>query len=138
MGALTREAILAAQDLPSKPVDVPEWGGQVFVRSMTGAERDQYEQAMIASRGPDGKINIANVRARLVAFCAVDENGKRLFADADLEALGAKSAAALDRVFAAASALNGIGQQDVEALGEPSAAAGAASTSSSPSSSEKP
>jgi hypothetical protein len=130
MGTLTRETILAAQDLPVKTVAVPEWGGDVFVRSMTGAERDQYEQALMAARTPDGKVNIANVRARLMAFCAVDENGKRLFEDADIEALGAKSAAALDRVFAAASELNGIGAKDVQALGEPSAAAGAASTTS--------
>jgi len=130
MGTLTRETILAVQDLPVKTVAVPEWGGDVFVRSMTGAERDQYEQALMMSRTPDGKVNIANVRGRLVAFCSVDENGKRLFEDADIDALGAKSAIALDRVFAAASALNGIGEKDVQALGEPSAAAGAASTSS--------
>jgi hypothetical protein len=130
MGALTRETILAAQDLPAKSVAVPEWGGEVLVRSMTGAERDLYEQALMAARTANGKFNIANVRARLVAFCAVDEAGKRLFEDADIEALGAKSAAALDRVFAAAAALNGIGEKDVQALGEPSAAAGAASTTS--------
>lgn len=133
MGVLDKAAIFAAQDLPTKTVAVPEWGGEVIVRSMTGAERDQYEQQILAQRGPDGNANIANLRARLVAFCTVDAEGKRVFADEDVDALGAKSAAALDRVFAAASSLNGIGQKDVEALGEASAAAGAASTSSSPS-----
>jgi hypothetical protein len=128
-----REQILAAQDLPSKAIAVPEWELEVFVRSMTGAERDRYEQELLAARGPDGKINLENVRARLVAFCTVDAEGKRVFADEDIPALGAKSAAALDRVFTAASALNGIGQKDIEELGKASAAAGAASTSSSPS-----
>lgn len=128
-----REQIFAAQDLPSKAVPVPEWGLEVFVRSMTGAERDQYEQDLLAARGADGKVNLANVRARLVAFCTVDAEGKRVFANEDIPALGAKSAAALDRVFAAASALNGIGQKDVDELGKASAAGDAASISSSPS-----
>jgi hypothetical protein len=128
-----REQILAAQDLPSKAVAVPEWGLEIFVRSMTGAERDRYEQELLAARGPDGKMNLQNVRARLVAFCTVDAEGKRVFADEDIPALGEKSAAALDRVFAAASALNGIGQKDVDELGKASAAGDAASTSSSPS-----
>jgi hypothetical protein len=138
MSILDKAAILAAQDLPTQTVTVPEWGGDVTVRSMTGADRDQYEQALLAQRGPDGKTNMMNVRARLAAFCMVDADGKRLFADEDIAALGSKSAAALDRVFAAASKLNGIGQKDVEALGEPSAAAGAASTSSLPSDSGNP
>ena len=51
--------------------------------------------------------NLANVRAKLCAWCVIDENGGRMFSDADVVALGAKSAAALDRIYEVASELSG-------------------------------
>ena len=46
MSKLTKDAILKAEDLPTEKVPVPEWGpGQsVTVRTMSGDERDRYEQ----------------------------------------------------------------------------------------------
>ena len=43
---LTKDQILKSDDLPSEEVSVPEWGGSVMVRSMTGYERDQFEQSV--------------------------------------------------------------------------------------------
>ena len=60
--------------------------------------------------------NLQNVRAKLLARCLCDEHGERLFNDAEVEALGAKSAAALDRVFKVAQTLNGIGEKEIEEL----------------------
>ena len=40
---LSRNAILNADDLPRKEVFVSEWNGSVFVRALTGAERDKRE-----------------------------------------------------------------------------------------------
>lgn len=113
---LTRDAILEANDLKTEIVSVPEWGGDVSVRSMTGQERDAFEQALVSERGPDASQNLSNIRARLVTLSAVDDNGNRLFTDADIVPLGRKSAAALDRVFTVAQRLNGIGAKDVEDL----------------------
>ena len=39
-GLLSKEQILAAEDLPHKDVPVPEWKGTVRVRALTGFERD--------------------------------------------------------------------------------------------------
>jgi len=110
---LTREQILAADDLPRERIEVPEWSGAVWVRTMTGAERDAFEAGVI---GTGGRQNLANVRARLVALTLCDESGKRLFGEEDIEALGRKSGAALDRLFAAAQRLNRIGDRDVRDL----------------------
>ena len=114
--ALTKAAILDADDLPRKRVDVPEWGGVVYVRSMTGAERDAFNAALIDAGGDDGRVNFANLRAGLVALTVVDENGARLFEDGDAEALDGKSFAALDRVASAAQRLNALSDDDVDAL----------------------
>lgn len=113
MGYLTREAVLAADDLPTTDVDVPEWGGSLRVRGLTGAERDQFEEWVLRGRT---RVSLANVRARLVAMACVDEQGERLFQDADVEELGAKSGRALDRVFDVISRLSGLMPADVEAL----------------------
>ena len=42
-----RSQILQAEDLPSEPVEIPEWGVSVFVRSMSGRDRDLFESQMM-------------------------------------------------------------------------------------------
>lgn len=107
---LTRDQILMCDDLPRETVQVPEWGGEVQVRTMTGADRDTFEASLI---GKEGRLE--NVRARLVSLALCDESGVRLFNDSDVIALGQKSAKALDRVFTVAQRLNGIGADQVDA-----------------------
>lgn len=117
---LSAAAILAADDLLREVVEVPEWGGKVMVRGMTGAERDAYESTMLLVKGTDvglDKAGMIGARSRICALCIVDpENGKRLFTDSQVTALGEKSGAALDRVFAVAQRLSGITKADQEEL----------------------
>lgn len=113
---LSKDSILAADDLPYKDVAVPEWGGAVRVRAMSGGERDAYEAMIYEIKGDNVKVNHVNARARLVALSVVDETGAMLFSVDDVEALGKKSARALDRVYAAARKLNAISPADVEEL----------------------
>ena len=115
---LTKDQIFEASDLKTQTVNVPEWGGSVAVRSMTGADRDAFEDSMITVL-PDGTRapNMTNMRAKLIALTVVDEAGNRLFEAADFDRLACKSASALERVFAAAQALNGLGgQAEADAL----------------------
>lgn len=132
---LTRDQILAADDLPRETVAVPEWGGEVVVRALTGEERDAYEvetaQAMNAGNAP-------NMRARLVALTAIDEAGNRLFNHAThVQKLARKSGRALDRLFETAARLSGIGAAALEtAKGNSAGARGDAPSSASPSPSD--
>ena len=116
MPLLNRDAILAALDLPKELVSVPEWGGDVYVRSLTGKERDQFESGMIEQRGKSQTVNLSNIRAKLASMTICDEDGKRIFTDADMQALSGKSAVALQRVFEVAQRLSGLGATDVEEL----------------------
>lgn len=113
---LGREDILNAPDIETVTVKVPEWGGAVLVRGLTGEERDIYEQSLIRVRGKKRDVDMRNARARLVAMCVVDENGDRIFSDEDVAALGKKSSAALDRVFDVAQRLSGLREEDMEEL----------------------
>ncbi len=117
MGCLSRDAILAVEDLPREYVEVPEWGGGVWVRTMTGSERDRWERQFVDEQGkPRKSTEIEHLRAALVVHCVVDDNGQKLFDEADIPALGAKSGKALDRLFAVAQRLNGFRKEDIEEL----------------------
>jgi len=110
---LTREQILSVEDIKTEEVHVPEWGGTVRVASMSGAARDRFELSCVAA---DGSQDNENIRAKVVAASVVDESGNLMFSAEDVEALGRKSAAALDRVFEASQRLSRISNADVEEL----------------------
>lgn len=118
MALLSKGQILAASDLKTEDVSVPEWGGDVRLRTLTGAERDAFEASTIEMRGKRQTMNLRNLRARLVALCAVHENGARIFTDADIAALGGKSSLCLDRLFEKCQEMNGLSDDDVEKLTE--------------------
>lgn len=110
---LSKDTILGCNDLQIEIVEVPEWGGSVRVATMSAFARDRFE-ANISKIG--GGIDMHNIRAKLAIATIVDENNKPLFNEKDIEKLGQKSCAALDRVFAAAQRLNLISDKDVESL----------------------
>ena len=96
---------------------------------------------MVRGDGRDRKVDLTNMRARLVGLTVIAETGQRLFTDDEVDLLGAKSGAALDRVFAVAQKLNGLSGADVEELtknssGVPSAVSISASASPSGSSTQ--
>lgn len=105
-------AILAANDLETVAVEVPEWGVTVHVRGMTARERDAFELTYMDG----GETGRQNFRSRLACLTLCDADGKRLFSFDDLEQLSGKSAAAMQRVFDASMKLNGFTDSDVEEL----------------------
>ncbi len=115
--ALTGQQILQADDLKKEAVEVPEWGGTVWVRTMTGTERDAFLAVVLPDKG-SVEANLKNALARLVVRCAINETGERLFSDDDAEALAGKSHIALDRVAIVAQRLNGMRKEDVADLGK--------------------
>lgn len=115
---LSKDQILAADDIPTKLVSVPEWGGDVRMRGLTGTERDQYEASLFQQRGEKRVLRTENARARLVALCLIGDDGERMFSDAEMKELGRKSGKVLDRLFDEARKLSGLGNDDVEELVE--------------------
>jgi hypothetical protein len=111
---LTREDILNANDRRTEVEDMPEWGGQIKLRALSGSERDHYLRTLYTMKpNGSGGMEIASVsvegsQARLVSMSAIDEAGERLFSEADVVALGEKDGAALSRVATKASKLSGL------------------------------
>lgn len=104
---LDREAILRKRPVETRAVDVPEWGGEVYVRVLSGRERDAFETAAAK--------NQVNLRARLACMCLCDDKGERLFQDNEFPKLGDLDGRGLDRVFDAACELNRLRASDIEA-----------------------
>lgn len=124
---LTADVILSAQDERIEPVDVPEWGGRVYVKSLSGSDRERYIESIHALKGK-GKAQTRELvmvgsSAKLVALACCTKTGERLFTDDQVAALGQKSAKALQRVVDAAAELNALGEEAAAAVGNDSGSA---------------
>jgi len=113
---LDRKSILAADDVRKEKIAVPEWKGDVFLRVLTGTDRDRFEESYA-----DQKMKAFRIRFLLLALC--DEDGERLFSDDEADILGKKSSVVINRLFEAGWKLNAFTQEAVDALGEDSEAA---------------
>ncbi len=111
--SLTREQILQVDDIKIEIVPVPEWDGEVIVRTMTGTDRDIWDNLLYK----EGKVNfLDNTRARLLACTIIDEDDNLVFSEDDIVALGKKSSLAINRIFDVAKRLNGLGSEQIEDL----------------------
>lgn len=119
MALLSKDQILSADDTQYEDVPVPEWGGEVRIRGLSGTEVDRYEQSVLRLRKGKQDLALMNATARLVAWCMIDEDGSRLFVNEDeVKELGKKSGVALQRCFDIAAKLSGLRPGDVEAMVE--------------------
>lgn len=126
---LTREAILTKRPVRMQAVEIPEWGGTVHVRVLTGRERDAWEEECANAKG-----SLANIRARLAVRVCCDDQGNALFKPADAADLGQQDGAALARIFDVAIKINRMTKADIDELvGNSGSGPAAASPSSSPS-----
>ncbi|MFJ6841342.1 hypothetical protein ACIQRE_01585 [Streptomyces griseoluteus] len=138
--ALSRDAIVQATDIPTETVPVPEWGGDVILRGLTGDELDDFQGSIRQfRRSMDGKgmepvLIQQGMHAKLLVKCLVDDNGERLFQDNEAGELGAKSGKVLERLYDIAQTLSGLSEDEQEEMEGNSAtpSPGDDSTSSSP------
>ena len=112
---LTKQQILSTSPR-LKEVDVPEWGGSVFVRPLTIHEQakladlgTKYEKSSVVDR-------MKNCTLRLVQWSVCDEQGNPLFEASDLEPLMSKAASAFLRLQDAILALSGLTEESRKEL----------------------
>jgi hypothetical protein len=115
---LTKQTILQVKDQRIERVEIPEWGGAVFVRSITAAERGQIEADAARYKDSKGKdesfARTFTLKFAVMGLC--DENGVRLFDNGDVSELAKKNAAAIARVAEVAQRLSGFTKQDLEVM----------------------
>ena len=114
--ALNKEQILAIRDIKIEELFVPEWDGSIYIKTMTAEERDKFEEAIFIKDSGKRKTDLSGLRAKMCAFVICDEEGNRLFSEAEVEALSKKSAAALTRIFEKSQELSATREGDLEEM----------------------
>jgi|SRR5215471_21093530 len=136
---LTRDQLLEAAKharIERDKLYVPELGGDIWVRGMSGIERDKFEEGLRIRRGKRaGQTDLRNFRAQLAVRVIVDESGARLLNDLDADIFGRLPAGVLDRIIARCTELSGKAQDEVDELGNDFASVEAGDGSSSTSAS---
>jgi hypothetical protein len=118
---LTRDDLLKKDTLEIVEVDLGD--AIVFVRQMTGHERDGFEQSLLTKK-KDNKGNVVAIeqatedfRAKLAVQTVCDEKGDLLFKRDDYLRLSMNiSAAKLEKIIEVAQRINAIGEKDKEEL----------------------
>jgi hypothetical protein len=105
---LNRDQILNSVDIQVKEIQVPEWGGSVFIRQLTRAEQDEYlkrqygdtrlKQDNRAKQQEISSVNIYGHDAYLCVCGICDEDGKQLFKQNDIDALKKKNGSVVGRI----------------------------------------
>ncbi len=101
---LTAEDILAADDIKVEQLEVPEWGGVVYIKAMS-AEAGAGLQDLT---GEDRK----NSAPKIASLCLCDADGNLLFSERQVVALRKKSMSAFMRIQRAVMRINGIRDED--------------------------
>lgn len=107
--ALSSAAIMQADDCELVRLDVAQWGGAVYVRSLTCAERDELERWSKNKKGDTTGFNVFLAR---ITTC--DERGNALFSKEDEAWLARKNSRVLERICRIALNLSGIGGEEEE------------------------
>lgn len=123
MGLLTREGLLAKEQLEVVKVDLGD-GQHVFVRQMTGRERESFELTLVEIQEPetpDGRPTFIprneHFRAKLAVHTVCDAEGNLILGAEDYETLNTNiSAKRLEAIVNVAQELNRISDEDRENL----------------------
>ena len=106
--SVTGEHALQSEDLPREPLNIPEWGGDVYVRVLAGDERAKIQRAI--------DKNSETLSALIVQLCTVDDVGAQMFKADDISRLHKKSGLVLDRIVTKCHKINKLDEKEIEDL----------------------
>ena len=114
---LTATEIVQAKDKATKVVEVPEWGGSVALRKLSGEERDFFDSEVSKRVKKDGTVDLQGARTFLLTMVLVDEAGKAIFnTEEEKLSLNGKASDVIHRLFRIAQSMNGIGEEAEKAI----------------------
>jgi len=114
---LNRDSILNARDFGLKEVEVPEWGGEVYLRKWSAKDRSAYISKSVNVDEGGGHVNYETIfdgQVWAVAMSLCDEEGKRLFTDDEIDLLAAKNGDVIQKLCEEVFKLNGLAEKSVE------------------------
>lgn len=112
---LNRDAILnLGNDIKIEKVELGD--DFVYLKEMTGSERDSYEQSLYNMERNKLQMAMDNARAKLLVKVICDEDGTLLFKSGDIQAVGNLPSSIADKLFSKAQEMNGLSDKDVDEL----------------------
>ena len=105
---LSKDQIFACQDVTTETIAMPEWGGEVKIKAMSIGDQIEFERLNKKSK------ESANIVCNTLLYCCIDDNGDRLFTEADLKTLEKKSFKAIEKLFRACLSLNALNSDSLE------------------------
>ena len=119
MALLDRSSLLKRDELKIEKVILSK-DDFVFVREMTGRERDQFETSLIREvKRPNGEVeyvrSLEDFKAKLAVNSLCNEKGDLLLKPHDYQELSKNIAAdKLQKIVEVALSLNGMGEEDLK------------------------
>lgn len=120
-----REKFQQPVKLPRETVYLKHLDCEITVVGFTARERSEWETQL--KNAKTGKVTVAKqkrMRERLIIACAVDENGDKLFTEADIDMLGKQPALYIELLVDACARVCGLSDLDQEDMGNGSDASG--------------
>lgn len=131
---LTRQQIKEKDDLALEKVDVPEWGGHVFIRRLTSLEAGALMVAAGKMQEAKDEREQGKFHILMAAKTICDESGAAMFDDDEgREILAGKSQIAIGRLARVSMKLNPLTDKNVDDAVKNSEEAPAASSTALPS-----
>lgn len=121
MALLGRDDILDADDVDYEDVLCNEWrptgtteDSYVRVKQMTAEQCARIQGQMYEIyQAKKGYERVGEIALRTIYWCAIDENGERIFnSEADIKRLGKKSHRPIERLNAVIKRLSGMANSD--------------------------
>lgn len=113
-----KDKILSANDIASEMMTIEEWGVEIEVKGMTGAERAQIMEVLQNNKD---NVPIADMLVKIFIFCAYDpETNEQIFTLDDIDEVNAKNGSAIERVAIKALELSGLTADSLDQSGKDS------------------
>lgn len=111
-----RDRILAADDIGTELLEVPQWGVTIEVRTMSAGKRSRMLQT--CSLG-DGTVDLDQLYPMIIIACVFDpETGDQVFSEIDIAALKEKSASSIEFVAQKAMSMSGMSASAIDEEGK--------------------
>lgn len=120
MGVATKEQLLELKGKRRyRNVSLPVANLDVRIQSLTERELSHYQTAVLTGQSGKQSLNRARLldaTRRLIGMCVVDDGNRRMFEDADLDAIAGWDALDTQALYEACTSHCGISRDDVEDL----------------------
>ena len=115
MKELSINDILSIEDKQLEKLEIKEWNGCIYIKTMSAKERSELEDLYM--RMKSSKSNTGKFRKEMLRRTVTNSNGALLLSDDALaEHFMTKSSLVIENIFERACELNGFRERDVETI----------------------